>query len=108
MSVVEAKTAVTLDEHIVEVISDSGEGAQRCGQSLGAIAAKMGNGIWTVEIFERGPSVASWSVDRDELEGFVAAFRGCFAHGSDAAHVDLVVDDAGLQWRGFLDEHGVA
>ena len=45
-----AKTAVTLTEHIVEVISDSGEGAQRCGQSLGAIAARMGNGIWTVEI----------------------------------------------------------
>jgi 2-oxoglutarate ferredoxin oxidoreductase subunit alpha len=44
------KEAVTLDEHIVEVISDSGEGAQRCGQSLGAIAAKMGNGIWTTEI----------------------------------------------------------
>jgi 2-oxoglutarate ferredoxin oxidoreductase subunit alpha len=50
MSVVEEKTAVTLGEHIVEVISDSGEGAQRCGQSLGAIAAKMGNGIWTTEI----------------------------------------------------------
>ncbi len=32
------------------MISDSGEGAQRCGQSLGAIAAKMGNGIWTTEI----------------------------------------------------------
>jgi 2-oxoglutarate ferredoxin oxidoreductase subunit alpha len=44
------KDAVTLREHIVEVLSDSGEGAQRCGQSLGAIAAKMGNGIWTVEI----------------------------------------------------------
>ncbi len=44
------KEAVTLAEHIVEVISDSGEGAQRCGQSLGAIAAKMGNGIWTTEI----------------------------------------------------------
>jgi len=40
----------TLREHIIEVISDSGEGAQRCGQSLGAIAARMGNGIWTVEI----------------------------------------------------------
>jgi 2-oxoglutarate/2-oxoacid ferredoxin oxidoreductase subunit alpha len=50
MSVASAKTAVTISEHIVEVISDSGEGAQRCGQSLGAIAAKMGNGIWTVEI----------------------------------------------------------
>ncbi len=45
-----AKPAVTLAGHIVEVISDSGEGAQRCGQSLGAIAARMGNGIWTVEI----------------------------------------------------------
>jgi 2-oxoglutarate ferredoxin oxidoreductase subunit alpha len=42
--------AKTLTEHIVEVISDSGEGAQRCGQSLGAIAAKTGNGIWTTEI----------------------------------------------------------
>jgi 2-oxoglutarate ferredoxin oxidoreductase subunit alpha len=45
-----AKTAVTLAEHVVEIISDSGEGAQRCGQSLGAIAARMGNGVWTVEI----------------------------------------------------------
>ena len=41
---------VTLKEHIVEIISDSGEGAQRCGQSLGSIAARMGNGIWTTEI----------------------------------------------------------
>jgi 2-oxoglutarate ferredoxin oxidoreductase subunit alpha len=44
------KAAITLKEHIVEIISDSGEGAQRCGQSLGSIAARMGNGIWTVEI----------------------------------------------------------
>jgi 2-oxoglutarate/2-oxoacid ferredoxin oxidoreductase subunit alpha len=44
------KPAVTLKEHIVEIISDSGEGAQRCGQSLGSIAARMGNGVWTVEI----------------------------------------------------------
>src|SRR5512142_2915932 len=45
-----AKAAVTLAEHVVEIISDSGEGAQRCGQSLVAIAARMGYGIWTVEI----------------------------------------------------------
>ena len=44
------KTVTTLAEHIVEVISDSGEGAQRCGQCLGAIAARSGYGIWTVEI----------------------------------------------------------
>ena len=41
---------VILSEHIVEIISDSGEGAQRWGQSLGSIAARMGNGIWTTEI----------------------------------------------------------
>jgi len=44
------RAAVPLSEHIIEVISDSGEGAQRCGQSLAAIAARMGNGIWTTEI----------------------------------------------------------
>ena len=30
------KTVTELQEHIVEILSDSGEGAQRCGQSLGA------------------------------------------------------------------------
>ena len=39
-----------LNEHIVEIVSDSGEGAQRCGQAFGSIAARTGNGIWTVEI----------------------------------------------------------
>ncbi|MES9959741.1 MAG: 2-oxoacid:acceptor oxidoreductase subunit alpha [Sedimenticola sp.] len=37
-------------EHIVEVVSDSGEGAQKCGQTFGTISGKMGNGAWTVEI----------------------------------------------------------
>lgn len=45
-----AVAVTVLKEHIVEIISDSGEGAQRCGQSLGSIAARMGNGIWTTEI----------------------------------------------------------
>src|SRR3974390_2785237 len=66
------KAAVTLSEHIVEIVSDSGEGAQRCGQSLGAIAAKMGNGVWTVEIIPaeiRPParSVAGGSGNRIRL-----------------------------------------
>jgi 2-oxoglutarate ferredoxin oxidoreductase subunit alpha len=42
--------AEAVTEHIVEIVSDSGEGAQRCGQSLAAIAARTGLGIWTVEI----------------------------------------------------------
>lgn len=42
--------ATIIAEHIVEVVSDSGEGAQKCGQSFASIAARMGIGIWTVEI----------------------------------------------------------
>jgi 2-oxoglutarate ferredoxin oxidoreductase subunit alpha len=36
--------------HILEVVSDPGEGAQKCGQLFGIVSAKMGNGVWTVEI----------------------------------------------------------
>ena len=44
------RSALVIDEHTVEIVSDSGEGAQKCGQSFGAIAARMGAGVWTVEI----------------------------------------------------------
>ncbi len=37
-------------EHTIEIVSDSGEGAQKLGQIFGAVSAKMGNGVWTVEI----------------------------------------------------------
>jgi 2-oxoglutarate/2-oxoacid ferredoxin oxidoreductase subunit alpha len=43
-------TVLTLAEHTLEIVSDSGEGAQKCGQIFGAVSAKMGNGVWTVEI----------------------------------------------------------
>jgi len=45
-----ASKAIKVDEAIVEIVSDSGEGAQKCGVSFAAISAKMGNGVWTVEI----------------------------------------------------------
>ncbi len=37
-------------EQIVEITSDSGEGAQTAGQLFATVCAKMGNGVWTVEI----------------------------------------------------------
>ena len=37
-------------EHTVEIVSDSGEGAQKCAQIFAAVSAKMGNGVWTVEL----------------------------------------------------------
>ena len=45
-----AAQAESIHEHIVEIVSDSGEGAQKAGQTFGTISAKMGNGVWTVEI----------------------------------------------------------
>jgi len=83
-----AKQVTTLEEHVIEVISDSGEGAQRCGQSLGAIAARMGNGIWTVEIIpaEIQPparSVAGASGNRIRI--------GAKRIGNGGDHVNMVV-----------------
>ncbi len=46
----ETAGAQQVNEYIVEVVSDSGEGAQKCGQILGLVSGKMGNGVWTVEI----------------------------------------------------------
>jgi len=43
-------STLLVKEHTVEIVSDSGEGAQKCGQLFGQVSAKMGNGAWTVEI----------------------------------------------------------
>jgi 2-oxoglutarate ferredoxin oxidoreductase subunit alpha len=59
-------SVIRLSEHTVEIVSDPGEGAQKCGQTFGRVSAKMGNGVWTVEIIPaeiqppaRTPSSAS-------------------------------------------------
>jgi 2-oxoglutarate ferredoxin oxidoreductase subunit alpha len=44
------KRIIKVKEHTVEIVSDSGEGAQKCGQTFGRVSARMGNGVWTVEI----------------------------------------------------------
>jgi 2-oxoglutarate ferredoxin oxidoreductase subunit alpha len=37
-------------EQTIEIVSDSGEGAQTAGVLFGTVCARMGNGLWTVEI----------------------------------------------------------
>jgi len=87
-SCVEQTSPQTIAQHIVEIISDSGEGAQRCGQAFGAIAARMGYGVWTVEIIPaeiRPParSVAGASGNRIRLGS------GRVTNGGD--QTDLVI-----------------
>ncbi len=52
MSVADKKSIdfMEVPEHTVEIITNSGEGAQKCAQIFGQTCAKMGNGVWTVEI----------------------------------------------------------
>jgi 2-oxoglutarate ferredoxin oxidoreductase subunit alpha len=45
-----ASSLVHLSEHIVEIVSDAGEGAQKAAVSFAQVCAKAGNGLWTVEI----------------------------------------------------------
>jgi 2-oxoglutarate ferredoxin oxidoreductase subunit alpha len=47
---VKKKDVLSVSEHTVEIITNSGEGAQKCAQIFGQTCAKMGNGVWTVEI----------------------------------------------------------
>jgi 2-oxoglutarate ferredoxin oxidoreductase subunit alpha len=49
-STAQPRSILRVPEHTVEIVSDPGEGAQKCGQIFGAVSAKMGNGVWTVEI----------------------------------------------------------
>jgi 2-oxoglutarate ferredoxin oxidoreductase subunit alpha len=44
------ETVIEASEHVVEVVSDSGEGAQKCGQIFARVSARMSYGVWTVEI----------------------------------------------------------
>ena len=44
------KAPTEITEHIVEFVSDSGEGAQTAGVLFGTVCAKMGAGVWTVEL----------------------------------------------------------
>ncbi|MGD1095433.1 MAG: 2-oxoacid:acceptor oxidoreductase subunit alpha [Bryobacteraceae bacterium] len=45
-----ARPAERVEEHIIEIVSDSGEGAQTCGQMFADLCVRNGNGVWTVEI----------------------------------------------------------
>jgi 2-oxoglutarate ferredoxin oxidoreductase subunit alpha len=51
-----ARVATLLEGHIVEIVGDADDGALRCGQSLAAIALRMGNGLWTTQIAAEIPS----------------------------------------------------
>ena len=109
-------------QHTVEIVSDSGEGAQKCGQIFGAMSAKMGNGVWTVEIIPaeiqppaRSPAGASGIRIRfgtDEITNWGNRTNVCVAFNEQvlrARHVlDALEEDSILlvenMWKDHRDE----
>jgi 2-oxoglutarate ferredoxin oxidoreductase subunit alpha len=45
-----AAEVLSIPEHTLEIVSDSGEGAQRAGTVFALTTARMGNGVWTVQL----------------------------------------------------------
>ena len=41
---------IKIKEHILEIVSDAGEGAQKAGVAFAKASGRMGNHLWTVEI----------------------------------------------------------
>jgi hypothetical protein len=79
-----ARAAHIVDERIVEIVNDSGEGAQTCGQMFADLCAKNGNRISTVgiipaEIEPPSRSRAPASADRTRLEGATQAIHRVIA-----------------------------
>ncbi len=125
---------IRTSEHVLEIVSDSGEGAQKCGQIFGNVSARMGNGVWTVEIIPaeiepppRSPAGASGNRVRigkgpvtnwgDETELVVAfneqALLGRHRLGALASHATVLIEnlwathaDPGIrgQWSEALAE----
>ena len=62
-----ARVATPLEGHIVEIVGDADDGALRCGQSLAAIALRMGNGLWTTQIAAAGASGLRLRLGRQQV-----------------------------------------
>ncbi|MHA1543819.1 MAG: 2-oxoacid:acceptor oxidoreductase family protein, partial [Alphaproteobacteria bacterium] len=89
---------VVIDEQTVEIVSDSGEGAQKCGQSFGSIAAKMGNGIWTVELIPAEIQPPARSIEGASGSRIRLASRR-ISNGGDEADLIVAFNDQVLLKR---------
>jgi 2-oxoglutarate ferredoxin oxidoreductase subunit alpha len=93
-----APRVVRRAEHAVEIVCDSGEGAQKCGQTFASVAARMGKGVWTVEIIPaeiqpppRTPGAASGVR--------VRLGTGPVTNWGDAAHLVVAFNEQSLLAR---------
>ncbi|MGD9341853.1 MAG: 2-oxoacid:acceptor oxidoreductase subunit alpha, partial [Chromatiales bacterium] len=87
-----------ISEHIVEIISDSGEGAQTAGQMFATVSAKMGNGVWTVEIIPAEIEPPARSIE-GASGNRIRLCCGAVTNAGDAADVIIALNEQVLIGR---------
>ena len=97
-----APTVIRTDQHTVEIVSDAGEGAQKCGQIFGAVCAKMGNGIWTVEIIPAEIQPPARTID-GASGNRVRIGSGPVTNWGDQANIVVAFNEQALLSRHQLD-----
>ena len=90
---------VRLPEHIVEIVSDAGEGAQKAAIAFAQLCAKAGNGLWTVEIIPseiRPPPHTTGSASGNRIR---LAERSRVTNAGNRANVVLAFNEMALLSR---------
>ena len=91
-----------LAEHTLEIVCDPGEGAQKCGQIFGQASARMGNGVWTVEIIPaeiQPPARTPAGVSGNRIR----IGQGPITNWGDEAHLVVAFNEQVLLGRHELD-----
>ena len=93
-----ARRQIRIKEHIVEIVSDSGEGAQKAAVSFAEASAMMGNGLWTVEVIPsevQPPPHTTGAASGNRIR----LAESIVTNGGDFADVVLAFNEAALLSR---------
>ncbi len=88
----------SVKEHILEIVSDAGEGAQKAGEVFAKTAARMGNGLWTEAIIPAEIQPPAHGVRSSS--GIRIRFGSDFvSNGGDLTNLALVFNEMSLLSR---------
>lgn len=87
-----------LKEHILEIVSDAGEGAQKAGTAFAKASARMGNGLWTEAIIPAEIQPPAHSL-RSSSGIRIRFGSGFMSNGGDLTNLALVFNEISLLSR---------
>jgi 2-oxoglutarate ferredoxin oxidoreductase subunit alpha len=88
----------SVKEHILEIVSDAGEGAQKAGTAFAKASARMGNGLWTEAIIPA--EIQPPAHNERSSSGIRIRFGSSFiSNGGDLTNLVLVFNEMALLSR---------